>query len=1223
MLPKQTRRSSTFKTAFSSLLHSNTTTSTDNTNENNKNNTDSTTVTSASLNNKTNSTTSPNRRYSTNSIGNNNNSQNSTHLNSTSSNNTTLFNAKQRRNSYNTETTDLNSTELYKNNSDNFNNLDELCSLQHPNDGNSLNFNISNNNNNSPIINSNNDYLLNYLKNKGFMHPKTVIRDNLKFNINLGTKNKNRAHIDTNYKPNDRFKLSIATAGDYVFIPTLSNYDDEYLLRLNGFIDNEDELFNDDLLQQLSDFNNSSVNNTTPNNGTENNLITSSTNNRTETENTDLSSNTNSNINSNNTQDNSLFRNSISSFPASSSNLLPDGIEIDNSMTSYNLAVILTVNEKTKLNSLNLQLTAKIKLFWQNGVPPNKVIDEEFYNLVHLNWSLNLENFNLFIPKFSNQMDSNNKNINKIVERNEILEKVKFVSLLPNLAKDNNYLDKKKLNLNFINDVYDNNIKPTNLEPGDYVFILPVIFTNNIPETLYYPSARVSYSLKVATILADTTESSSKTPVNINQKGMEIRSKSTKQDPGTHNPAHQTNSSRTKSATNPTLSSSPLASDPIENHKVSHKSNGKNPLRSDSTNSLVSENSFYSLTELEHINGKRSALSKNSLFKKVKNTLHINNTNGNNHNINGNINGKNLAHLKESNVFIGEYPLRVIRTPPPISISTANKPIYINRVWSNSLSYEISFAQKYVPLNSEVPIKLKLAPLEKNISIKRIKISINEKITFVSKDLKFEYDQVDPVAKDPYNPYYLDFQSKRRKERNLSLLEIRTKPKGGRAIREEIVENAYKDNLLSYNLPGDDANNKKKNKKNKKHDGDDDDDDEFIHITEPITIESVLYFPKYEDLDKKTAKIMPPYGIDAYQMVPNPELIYNQQHSDNMSILSGSSRRSSHVMNLIKSRSNSIDKDPEIKDKLSKLVDKRFHKTTFKTNSGYEVKHHTKLNEPKRGLYLDSLHFSQIHTRHKLEIMLRISKPDPENNGKLRHYEVLIDTPIFLVSQLCSSGNMELPTYHMAITDSGPALNKSMDILPEDGNTFNHSDNIKPFSDLEIPKFEPPSFEQAISVPNSPGLSPMGTPNVTASYDSDMLSIQQLTLSRATSISGPSSLHNIQNGSLLNIDGDNSMTNCMSNNATDDVTRFNNLDKLLATKDSRSTIFKKNFSLETRRKNSNGSNKSRDGIFDKEKTKSNDTILEDPINSSNNSNKNTHSDTETISDPPNYEEATN
>lgn len=183
--------------------------------------------------------------------------------------------------------------------------------------------------------------------------------------------------------------------------------------------------------------------------------------------------------------------------------------------------------------------------------------------------------------------------------------------------------------------------------------------------------------------------------------------------------------------------------------------------------------------------------------------------------------------------------------------------------------------------------------------------------------------------------------------------------------------------------------------------------------------------------------------------------------------------------------------------------------------------------------------------------MLRISKPDPENPSKLRHYEVLIDTPIFLVSELCNSGNMELPTYDMA-TMGGQNNHAPLSV----NNDF--------FGNTCPP---PPTFEQAISVPGSPIVSPMGSPNIMASYDPDLLSIQQLNLSRTTSVSGPSGLNDdtsLPNTNRNSISNGNAMNGNITNSAfasnnsgqgvararatsVNDRSRFNNLDKLLST----------------------------------------------------------------------------
>lgn len=896
-----------------------------------------------------------------------------------------------------------------------------------------------------------------YLLSRGFLNPKKISSSNC-----------SNCNID----------ISIATTGEYVFLPTISSNEDEYLTNLNAL---NDPLSTDHLNgNQLS---------TNPLNSNQ------------------LSSNSNQS-NSNSNQSNET--------------------QTDGSITPYNIAIVLSVHQPTTAKSLHVELSSGLKLYWNNGVPPSRSFDEEVYKLSSSKWNISPSNYNAFINPSTNHPIKENTNINQ----------PKMVEMLP--LNDRHYLDQKHTNkTSFLQDLNQqvrnhNKPTPTTLSKGHYIYILPCTFNNHIPESLYYPSAKLDHCLQIGTVIQNDHSS----PI----------SSTTKHD--------QTNSS-----------SSSLNKTELEK---SHPNNNNNNINI-----------------------------KNSIIKKVKNTInHIQNDNNNN-----NSNIDSIDNIDSNNCIFGEFPIKIIRTPPPISISTANKPIYINRIWTDSLSYEISFAQKYVSLNSQVPIKIKLAPLEKNICIKRIKISLNEKITFVSKNLEYEYDQVDPVAKDPYNPYYLDFQSKRRKERNLPLLEIRTKEKGARALREEIIQNTVDDNLLSYSAISDDNNNNNNNKNKKKLK-----DNPTIGITEPISIETVLNFPKFEDLDKKKAKIIPPYGIDSFQSIPNPE-IYNSKKEENSSHRSSviSILKGNHHHHQQQQQQNNINNNlqPDNEDN-NKIYDKRFHQTKLKTNSGIDVKCHTKVNESKRGLYLDSMHLTNIHARHKLEIMLRISKPDPQDSTRLRHYEVLIDTPIFLVSELCNSGNMELPTYHMATkidTDS----NKNI-VVPT---TF---DNINdPFSPIL-----PPTFEEAISVPNSPLISPMGSPNMIASYDPDNLYIQQLNLSRGASISGPSiisspispSINDEYNNNDNNNDtSDNTSdiyTNISTNNTTqstntysniptqpDNGETFNNLDNLLSSP----SLFKKDYKL-------NNGNK---------KPSTNATVI----------GNRTASDVETLSDPPNYDDAVN
>ncbi|QID83245.1 Plasma membrane proteins endocytosis [Saccharomyces pastorianus] len=842
----------------------------------------------------------------------------------------------------------------------------------------------------------NKQFLSEYLTARGLLSPKAVLS-------------------------NDDLKISISTSGESVFLPTISTNDDEYLTRLNGLNDGADDAEADFFLdgQDQPDSNGS-----VPTNN-------------------DLPATTAAQVAgsgaANANRDTLLRENTSEERPNLTSDSTSRSVEIDSSMVSYSIAVIISVKKQTRFADIQLELCSRVKVFWNTGVPPTKTFNEEFYNAASMKWNLNSENFNLFVPLSispDDQMIENNTN-----DRQMRLFKNKPV-------QERTYLDKTKTKQDLLGTI--DTKKNYLYQPGDYVFLVPVVFSNHVPETIYLPSARVGYRLRLATKV-------------VNKKGFY------NQDP---NP--------------PQLAASP-----------------------DSSSSLSSTSSSLKLTETESAQAHKKI--GNALFHKVKNHLHMSS-----HQLKSEGAG-------EEDVF-AEYPFKIIRTPPPVAVSTANKPIYINRVWTDSLSYEISFAQKYVSLDSDVPIKIKLAPICKNVYVKRIHVSVTEKVTFVSKGYEYEYDQTDPVAKDPYNPYYLDFASKRRKERSLSLFEIRTKEKGGRALREEIVENAFNDNLLSYS-PIDDDGDTKGNQR------------ERIGITEPIIIETNLKFPKYEDLDKRTAKIIPPYGIDAYASIPNLE------HAPT----NGPSHRRPSVIGFLSGHKNSKTHDENAKT----VYDSKFHETRIKTNSGLPVKSHTRLNKPKRGLYLDSLHFSNIYCRHKLEIMLRISKPDPENPSKLRHYEVLIDTPIFLVSELCNSGNMELPTYDMATMDG-------------QNNHTPASVNNDFFGNTCPP---PPTFEEAISVPASPIVSPMGSPNIMASYDPDLLSIQQLNLSRTTSISGPSgsndesSLMNTNRNSISNgnaMNGNITNSAFASNNSgqgvararatsVNDRSRFNNLDRLLST----------------------------------------------------------------------------
>ncbi|RLV96625.1 Arrestin-related trafficking adapter 3 [Spathaspora sp. JA1] len=55
--------------------------------------------------------------------------------------------------------------------------------------------------------------------------------------------------------------------------------------------------------------------------------------------------------------------------------------------------------------------------------------------------------------------------------------------------------------------------------------------------------------------------------------------------------------------------------------------------------------------------------------------------------------------------------------------------------------------------------------------------------------------------------------------------------------------------------------------------------------------------------------------------------------------------------------------------------------------------------------------YENIQSHHWIKICLRISKPDPSNPEKRKHYEISIDSPIHVLSPLAAHGNTLLPAY--------------------------------------------------------------------------------------------------------------------------------------------------------------------------------------------------------------------
>lgn len=333
---------------------------------------------------------------------------------------------------------------------------------------------------------------------------------------------------------------------------------------------------------------------------------------------------------------------------------------------------------------------------------------------------------------------------------------------------------------------------------------------------------------------------------------------------------------------------------------------------------------------------------------------------------------RTLVVPKSKAYILSEHDISVIRGPPVLGITTANKPIYINKVWNDALNYEISFPKKYVTIGEELPIKVKLMPLEKDINVRRIKVNVIEHTTYVSKNLEYEYEE-ERIEYD--DGYYMA----KRKEKSVPFFELKTRPKLTNAMRDEVVE-GESDNLLNWCF----------------HSNADD-----LGCTDMIgTLKIQAYLPF----------VKPHKALKQVINSNNKPMMTSVYHSD----------------------------------KLNRQINREL-KTIVKCND-VRVNTTTRVLEHIEGFYPDSGNNRYIELDHKLQVSLRLSRLDPKDS-KVHHYEVMIDTPIYLLNSLCTPENVELPQY-----PSGPNAELRLDFDSE----------------------RLPTFEEAVSPMSSPILSPSG-----------------------------------------------------------------------------------------------------------------------------------------------------
>lgn len=423
--------------------------------------------------------------------------------------------------------------------------------------------------------------------------------------------------------------------------------------------------------------------------------------------------------------------------------------------------------------------------------------------------------------------------------------------------------------------------------------------------------------------------------------------------------------------------------------------------------------------------------------------------------VNGSLNHKlSVSMTKSSEKFnrrskiASYYNLPMVRTPPSFANSIADKPIYVNRVWNDALQYVITFPRKYISLGSEHTINVKLVPLVKDVILKRIKFNVLERITYVSKDLRREYEY------DDEDPYLLKKSTDNKtRERVVHVCELRTRHKSSytslsEPYKEEVIKCPDNNLLFSCYEPNDDPALQDPLSRPLKS----------TMVTSPLDINIALPF-----LTTRSDKIMQTSSVeDAAPFRPK-----RSSSAIRDSVLGQPLCPSSPVIGSLETH---ISHQPEsgVPDEIDenelKLDSSAFMNETNRSALENIQQGFTSIS---KALAPDS-NFRHIQVSHRLQVCFRISKPDPKDNYRMHHYEVVVDTPVVLLSAKCNEESIQLPQYdeinHDTALSPPPPSQRGITFRTP---SYNHNGVSIRRLDPEVDE-ELPTFEEAISATASP-----------------------------------------------------------------------------------------------------------------------------------------------------------
>lgn len=116
------------------------------------------------------------------------------------------------------------------------------------------------------------------------------------------------------------------------------------------------------------------------------------------------------------------------------------------------------------------------------------------------------------------------------------------------------------------------------------------------------------------------------------------------------------------------------------------------------------------------------------------------------------------------------------------------------------------------------------------------------------------------------------------------------------------------------------------------------------------------------------------------------------------------------------------------------------------TELEFEVVIPEKVGRDKKERLHPNTSFKNIKVHHWIKVVMRLSKIDPENPEKRKHFEISIDSPFHLLDSRCTGANVSLPAY-----PAGRRPSRPVSVVPNDA--------PRPIHYIRQPSIAPPPFD--------------------------------------------------------------------------------------------------------------------------------------------------------------------